>query len=75
MSKLINDIFARVVFTEEDRALHKNMYSQIKNFALEHNEAIPECAEKTLALRSLHSALMYFGAAIAKKEIYSTTQT
>lgn len=67
---LVNDIFTRVTFDADDRQYHYDLYNKVKALANEINANCPECAEKTLAFRSLHLALMHVGSAIAKKEKY-----
>ncbi len=65
--QMINEIFNRVTFDEADRALHYALYSSIKEIAETMDVNAPESAEKTLAFRSLHLALMHYGSALAKK--------
>lgn len=67
---LINDIFNRVVFDEADRALHFALYNQMREIAETMDVNAPESADKTLAFRSMHLALMHYGSALSKKDKY-----
>lgn len=69
---VLDEIFNRVVFDEADRAIHKESYAAVKQIAGVMDEVAPDCAEKTLAFRALHLALMHFGAALAKNVKYKT---
>lgn len=70
MSLAIDDIFNRVTFDGDDRQYHYDLYTKVKAFAKEIDANCPDCAEKTLAFRSLHLALMHVGSAIGKKDKY-----
>jgi hypothetical protein len=65
--QMIDDIFNRVTFDEVDRALHYALYESVKDIASVMDVNAPESAEKTLAFRALHLALMHYGSALAKK--------
>lgn len=67
---VVEDIFARVTFDAEDRQYHYDLYNKVKQLAHEMDKSAPECADKTLAFRALHLALMHMGSAIAKKDKY-----
>jgi len=67
---LVDEIFNRVWFDETDKGIHKAAYDAVKQIANVMDEAAPNCAEKTLALRSLHLACMHFGTALAKHPKY-----
>jgi hypothetical protein len=67
---LVNEIFNRVWFDDVDKCLHQTAYDAVKQVATIMNDAAPNCAEKTLALRALHLACMHFGSALAKHEKY-----
>ncbi len=67
---VVNDIFNRVTFDGEDRQYHYDLYNKVKGLAAEIDANAPECAEKTLAFRALHLALMHVGSALAKKAKY-----
>ena len=66
----INEIFTRVTFDGPDRQYHYDLYNKVKSLAEEIDKNAPDCAEKTLAFRALHLALMHVGSAIAKKDKY-----
>lgn len=68
----LGDIFERVTFDEEDRQLHSELYSDVKGIAKKMDEKAKDCAEKTLAFRALHLALMHFGAALSKADKYKS---
>lgn len=70
MSLALDDIFNRVTFDGDDRQYHYDLYLKVKTLAEEMDRNAPDCAEKTLAFRSLHLALMHFGCAISKKDKY-----
>lgn len=65
--QIVNEIFGRVTFDEEDRKLHCALYNQIKDLAHVMDANAPESAEKTLTFRALHLALMHYGTALSKK--------
>lgn len=67
---VIDDIFTRVTFDGDDRQFHYDLYNKVKSIAQEIDQNTPECAEKTLAFRALHLALMHAGSALAKKPKY-----
>lgn len=67
---IVNDIFERVTFDDDDRQYHYDLYTKVKALANEIDANAPDCAEKTLAFRALHLALMHVGSAIAKKTKY-----
>lgn len=68
---LVNEIFNnRIKFDSTDVIIHDSAYAAVKEIAQIMDESAPSCAEKTLALRSLHLALMHFGTALAKGEKY-----
>lgn len=67
---IVNDIFNRVTFDGDDRQYHYDLYTKVKSLASEIDANCPECAEKTLAFRALHLALMHVGSALAKKDKY-----
>ena len=70
MISVVDDIFSRVTFDGDDRQFHYDLYNKVKAIAVEIDQNAPECAEKTLAFRALHLALMHTGAAIGKKDKY-----
>jgi hypothetical protein len=70
---IIEEIFTRIVFDEIDRAIHKESYSAVKQIAQVMDEAAPDCDDKVLAFRALHSALMYFGAALSRSDKYKSS--
>jgi hypothetical protein len=59
-----------VTFDGDDRQYHYDLYTKVKALALDIDGHCPECAEKTLAFRALHLALMHVGNALAKKDKY-----
>ena len=67
---ILNDIFNRVVFDDQDRQIHKTAYDDIASIANGMNEAAPDSPDKTLAFRALHLALMHFGAALSRHPKY-----
>ncbi len=69
---LLDEIFNRVAFDEIDRTIHQEAYSAIKQIAGVMDEVAPDCAEKTLAFRALHLALMHFGSALSKQDKYKS---
>lgn len=66
----IDEIFTRVTFDGDDRQYHYDLYVKMTNLAKEIDANCPDCAEKTLAFRALHLALMHVGSALAKKHKY-----
>jgi hypothetical protein len=66
----IDSIFNRVTFDKEHRAFHYELYDKVKAIAREIDEQCPNSADKTLAFRSLHLALMHAGAALSRHEKY-----
>jgi len=68
---LISDIFNRVTFDGDDRQYFYDLTNKFKAIATEIDTKCPECAEKTLALRALHLALMHAETALAKKKKYN----
>lgn len=70
MKEQVMEIFNRVTFDGEDRQFHYDLYEKVKVLAFEIDMACPDCADKTLAFRSLHLALMHVGSAISKKDKY-----
>lgn len=70
MSNLVDEIFDRIVFDTEDRAYHFELYAKVKELARDIDSKAPNCAEKTLAFRAMHLALMHVGAALAKQDKY-----
>lgn len=70
MSLVVDQIFTRVTFDSDDRQYHYDLYNKVKDLANEIDANAPDCAEKTLAFRALHLALMHVGAALAKKAKY-----
>jgi len=68
---LVDDIFDRHTFDEHDRKIHQSFYSAVKDIAVMMDDETPNCAEKTLAFRALHLALMHFGSALAKNDKYN----
>jgi hypothetical protein len=69
---LVEDMFERVKFDSLDINLHNSAYDAVKEIANIMDVAAPNCAEKTLALRALHLALMHFGTALSKHEKYKS---
>lgn len=69
---IVDDIFDRVVFDETDREIHKACYVAVKQIAKVMDEVAPDCADKTLAFRALHLALMHFGTALSKQDKYKS---
>lgn len=67
---LVDEIFHRVYFDQMDKEIHSSAYEMVKKVAQFMDESSPGCAEKTLALRALHLAVMHFGTALAKNEKY-----
>lgn len=67
---VINDIFTRVVFDEDDRNTHKQAYADIESIAAWMVAAAPAGPDVTLALRALHLSLMHFGAALSRHPKY-----
>lgn len=67
---LVNDIFHRIVFDQEDRDYHFDLYNKVKEIAADIDNKCPDSAEKTLAFRAFHLALMHVGAALSKQEKY-----
>ncbi len=67
---IVNDIFNQVIVDGDDRQYHYDLYNKIKGIAHDIDSRVPECAEKTLAFRALHLALMHTGTAIGKKDKY-----
>ena len=71
MSKeMIENIFNRVVFDEDDRKIHKAAYLDVKEVAERMDGCIVDSPEKTLVFRALHLALMHFGTALSKHPKY-----
>jgi len=70
MSLALDDIFNRVTFDGDDRQYHYDLYTKVKALAEDIDRNAPDCADKTLAFRSLHLALMHVGSAIGKKDKY-----
>lgn len=70
MNDKVNAIFNRVTFDGDDRQYHYDLYEKVKKLAVEIDANTPKCEEKDLAFRALHSALMYVGCAISKKDKY-----
>lgn len=69
---LVEDMFERVKFDAIDINLHDAAYGAIKQIAKIMDAGAPDCADKTLALRALHLALMHFGSALSKNEKYKS---
>ena len=67
---IVNDLFNRVTFDGEDRQYHFDLSNKVKALAHDIDKNCPESAEKTLAFRALHLALMHVGCAIGKKDKY-----
>ena len=67
---VVNDIFTRVTFDGDDRQYHYDLYNKVMGIAHEIDKSVPDCADKTLAFRALHLALMHVGCAIGKKDKY-----
>jgi len=67
---VVDDIFARVTFDGDDRQYYYDLGTKVKNVARDIDANCPDCAEKTLAFRALHLALMHVEGAIAKKHKY-----
>ncbi len=67
---IIDEIFNRVVFDEEDRSTHKAAYADIEEIAERMLAAAPKGPDLTLAFRALHLALMHFGAALSRHPKY-----
>jgi hypothetical protein len=72
MMSMIDDIFNRVVFDEEDRNVHRESYVDLKEIARKMDASAPDGPDKTLAFRALHLALMHFGAALSRHPKYKT---
>ncbi len=70
MSLTLDDIFNRVTFEDDDRQYHYDLYVKVKALAEDLDRNAPDCAEKTLAFRALHLALMHAGCALGKKDKY-----
>ena len=67
---LVDEIFRRVQFDTSDVQVHNRAYSAVKEIAEIMDSTAVDCAEKTLAFRALHVALMHFGAALSKNPKY-----
>lgn len=70
MSLAIDSIFNQVTFDGADKQYHYDLTTKIKALALDIDKNVPDCAEKTLAFRALHLAVMHTGCAITKKDKY-----
>lgn len=69
---IVDEMFTRIVFDDIDSAIYKESYSAVKQIAQVMDETTPDCDEKTFAFRALYSALMHFGAALAKNDKYKS---
>lgn len=67
---VINDIFKQVTFDGDDRQYHYDLSIKVKALAVSIDANCPDSAEKTLAFRALHLALMHVECALAKKDKY-----
>lgn len=67
---LVDDIFDRVKLDEKDSRVHNSAYDSVNQIAKVMDEVAPDCDDKTLAFRALHSALMHFGAALTHQSKY-----
>ncbi len=70
MMNIVDEIFNRVVFDQEDRAFHFELYGKVKDLANEIDGKCSNGPDKTLAFRSLHSALMHIGASLSRHNKY-----
>jgi len=66
----IDGMFDRVTFDGEDRQYNYNLHIKVKEMAADLDKNAPDCAEKTLAFRSLHLFLMHAEIALGKKTKY-----
>ena len=66
----VDDIFMRVTLDRVDRQYHNDLYQKIHAIAKDIDANCPDSAEKTLAFRALHQALMHSGSALSKKNKY-----
>lgn len=69
---MVDEIFKRVTFDEHDREIHQLAREAIRIIAETMDNTAPDCAEKILAFRALHVALMHYGSALSKKDKYKT---
>lgn len=67
---VIDDLFKRVVFDQDDRDYHFKAYATIKDLANEIDSKCPDSDAKQSVFQALHLGLMYLGAALSKQEKY-----
>jgi hypothetical protein len=70
---IVDDIFHRVLFDEKDVCLYQVIYDAVKQVGNMMDDNVPNCAEKTLAIRALHLACMHFGSALGKQDKYKSS--
>lgn len=70
MKAYVEELFNRVVFDEEDRTYHKELYKKIKELCLDIEKKCSDNESTKLAFQSFSMALMHIGSALSKADKY-----
>lgn len=69
----VEELFNRVVFDEEDRAYHKELYAKIKEICQDIEKNVPHNDALGLAFNAFSLGLMHVGSALSRAEKYKPT--
>ena len=66
----VEELFNRVVFDEEDRAYHKELYTKMKELCLDIEKKCPHNEALGLAFQAFSVGLMHIGSALSRADKY-----
>lgn len=66
----LEEMFTRVIFDEEDRLYHNELFKKVKSICQDIEKRCPHNEAMTLAFNAFHLGVMHIGSCMAKANKY-----